>query len=440
VERRRGGLFRHRNFRLLWIGETISTAGGFLANVLIPLLAVTVLHANTFDVAALTAVSWLPWLVIGLPAGAWVDRWPQRPLMITCDLVSALLFASLPVAAWLGVFAFWQLMTVALLAGVAEVFFMVAYQVYLPSIIPADDLMEGNAKLQGSASASLIGGRSAAGVLAQAMGAAAALVLNAASFLVSAVCLLLIGPARENRREARETRRVPGEAPRGAAGGTTADPGRTTVLAEVTAGVRLVARDPYLRPLTLFALAGNLLYSGYSSLAVLFLARVVGVSPAAVGVLTAVGGVGGIAGALVTKRLCARLGSARVFILVSVSNVGGLLIPLTRTGYGVTWYVAGAIVLNAGILAGNIIAGSFRQGYCPPEMLGRVVAGMRFLAFSAIPVGALLAGALGTALGVRDALWVFLALYTLSGAPLWTRSIRTVRDLPPRKLALAESA
>jgi MFS family permease len=418
VERRRGGLFRHRNFRLLWIGETISTAGGFLANVLIPLLAVTVLHASTFDVATLTAVSWLPWLVIGLPAGAWVDRWPQRPLMITCDLVSALLFASLPVAAWLGVLAFWQLMTVALLTGVAEVFFMVAYQVYLPSIIPAENLMEGNAKLQGSASAALIGGRGAAGILAQAMGTASALMLNAVSFLVSAVCLLLIGPARETR-EARETRRVPGE---------------------VTAGVRLVAGDPYLRPLTLFALAGNLLYSGYASLAVLFLARVVGFSPAVVGVLTAVGGVGGIAGALVTKRLCARLGSARVFILVSVSNVGGLLIPLTQTGYGVTWYVAGAIVLNAGILAGNIIAGSFRQGYCPPEMLGRVVAAMRFLSFSAIPVGAVLAGALGTALGVRDALWFFLALYALSGTPLWTPAIRAVRDLPSRKLAQAEPA
>ncbi|HEX6449159.1 MAG TPA: MFS transporter [Trebonia sp.] len=424
MSRRWGGLLRHRDFRLLWIGETVSQTGGFLATVLVPLLAVTVLRASTFDVAALTAAAWLPWLVIGLPAGAWVDRWPQRPLMIACDVVSALLFTSLPVAAWLGVLAFWQLAAVALLAGVAEVFFTTAYQVYLPSIVPAGDLMEGNAKLQGSASAALIGGRGAAGALAQTMGAAPAILLNAVSFLVSAACLLRIGARGASRRG-------PVSEPAGeAAIGKPAAADKTTILAEVTAGVRFVASDPYLRPLTAYAIAGNLFYSGYVSLIVLFLARVAGFSSGAVGALMAVAGVGGVAGALVTKRLCARFGSARVLLLVAASNAAGLLVPLTHAGYRVIWYVAGAVVLNAGILAGNIIAGSFRQQYYPPRMLGRVVAGMRFLAFGAIPVGALLAGALGTALGVRDALWVSLGANALTGAVLCVPSIQAARDLP----------
>lgn len=434
MSRRWGGLLRHRDFRLLWIGETVSQTGGFLANVLVPLLAVTVLRASTFDVAALTAAAWLPWLVIGLPAGAWVDRWPQRPLMIACDVVSALLFTSLPVAAWLGVLAFWQLAAVALLAGVAQVFFTTAYQVYLPSIVPAGDLMEGNAKLQGSASAALIGGRGAAGALAQAVGAAPAILLNAVSFLVSAACLLRIGARGASRHGS------PGEiAVSGTASAETAAGDKTTILAEVTVGVRLVARDPYLRPLTAFAIAGNLLYSGYTSLIVLFLARVAGVSSAAVGVLMAVAGVGGITGALVTKRLCARLGSARALLLVTASNAAGLLVPLTHAGYRVIWYVAGAVVLNAGTLVGNIIAGSFRQRYCPPRMLGRVVAGMRFLAFGAIPVGALLAGVLGTALGVRNALWVSLSAYALTGAFLCTPSIQAARDLPSGGAVPAEA-
>ena len=100
--RRPGGLLWQRNFLLLWTGETVSQTGNAMAVVGVPLLAVEVLRASTFAVSALTAAAYLPWLVIGLPAGAWVDRLPPRPLMVTCDVVSALLFASLPAAAWLG--------------------------------------------------------------------------------------------------------------------------------------------------------------------------------------------------------------------------------------------------------------------------------------------------------------------------------------------------
>ena len=413
MERRRGGLLRHRNFRLLWTGETISEAGDSLANVLVPLLAVTVLRVNTFDVAALTAAAYGPWLVIGLPAGAWVDRWPRRCLMIACDVVSAVAFASLPVAAWLGVLTFAQLAGVVLVAGVADVFFATAYEVFLPSIVGAGDLMEGNAKLQGSASATRIGGRGAAGALAQAAGAATALLLNAVSFLVSAACLMRIDPRDEiHRRPAGDT---------------------TTILAEVTKGVRFVAGDPYLRPFTVYAIVGNLVYTGYTSLAVLFLVRVAGFSPAATGLLLAFAGVGGVAGALVAGRLSRRVGSARLLVLTAVASAAGLLIPLAHPGYRVVWFVAGALVVNTGILAGNITVGAFRQRYCPPEMLGRVVAGMRFLAFGAIPVGALLAGALGTVLGVRDALWVFLSVNALTGVLLCMPSVQATRDLPSRE-------
>src|SRR5450755_3331030 len=255
---RMGGLLRQHDFRLFWTGETISQLGDTMARVAMPLLAVLVLHASTFVVTLLTATAYLPWLLVGLPAGAWVDRIRCRPLMIACDLVAAVLYGSLPVAAWLGVLTIGQVIVVALLAGGAGVFFSTAYQVYLPSIVATGELVEGNAKLQGSASAAAIGGPGAAGLLAGTLGAAAALLANAVSFGVSAVCLLRI---------------------RGCGARTTpAQASRMGLRREIADGVRYVARDPYLRPLTIWASLVNLGLTGYGALAVVFLVRTVGLA------------------------------------------------------------------------------------------------------------------------------------------------------------------
>jgi hypothetical protein len=409
-QRRRGGLLWHRNFRLLWAGETVSGAGTAMAATGMPLLAVTVLRASTFAVAAITAAAYLPWLVIGLPAGAWADRLPARPLMIACDAVSALLYASLPAAAWLGVLTIGQVLVVALLAGTASVFFATAYQILLPSLVGAGDLVEGNAKLQGSAAVAAIGGRGAAGVTAEAIGAASALLFNAASFLVSAACLLRIrASTTPHRREA----------------------GTATIRAQIAAGVRLIAADPYLRPLTLYGAAANLAYTGSTALLVVFLVRVAGFGAAAVGVLLATGSIGGLIGAMIARRLAGWLGSARA-LLLSVLTAGGfsLLIPLTGTGPRAACYVAGSAGASAGIAIGNVIISSFRQAYCPPSMLGRVTAGMRVLVLGGIPAGALLAGWLATVLGTRAALWVVLASFALSGTLLLTPSMMSERFLP----------
>lgn len=171
--RRRGGLVWHRDFRLLWIGQTGSKLGSSVTSVALPLVAVTTLGASTFQVALLSAAAWLPWLVIGLPAGAWVDRLPRRPVMIICDVVSLLLFLSVPVAAWLGVLTIGHLLAVALGAGTASVFFQTAYQVYLPSLLTKEDVPEGNAKLQGAEAAAHVAGPGLAGLIAQAFGATA---------------------------------------------------------------------------------------------------------------------------------------------------------------------------------------------------------------------------------------------------------------------------
>jgi len=404
----RGGLLRQRNFRLLWIGETVSGAGSSMAAIGLPLLAVTVLRASTFAVAALTAAAYLPWLVIGLPAGTWADRRPVRPLMIACDAVAALLYASLPAAAWLHMLTTGQLVAVALLAGAASVVFATAYQVYLPSLVGVAGLVEGNAWLQGSASAAAIGGRAAAGLAARALGAAAALLFNAASFGVSAACLLRI--------------RAPAPGP---------SPAAPVLPGRAWPGIAFVARDPYLRPLTFYAAAANLAYAGNLALVVVFLIRVVGLGSAVAGLLMAAGGAGGLLGALLAPRLTRAFGTARALILISLgAGLAGLLIPLTGPGPLIACYLAGSALIAAGLAAINVIAGSFRQGYCPPSLLGRVTASMRFLAYGMIPLGALLAGALGTVLGVRNALWVLQALFAAASLFLLAFRIRAGRPGP----------
>jgi MFS family permease len=415
VARRRGGLLWHRNFRLLWFGETVNQLGSAMALVGVPLLAVIDLRASPLVVGTLAAAAWLPWLIIGLPAGAWVDRLPVRPLMITCDFISAALYASVPLAYWLHRLTIAQLLVVELLAGAAAVFFSTAYQVNLPTLVSDAELVEGNAKLQGSASAASLGGRGLAGVIAQGLGAATALVFNAISFLVSAACLLAIHTSQANRRPRREQFRL---------------------RRDIGQGIRLVFADPYLRQLSLFGGVANFALDGYAAVMVVFLVRVLGLRAGLVGVLVAVPGVGGLTGALVARRISARLGTARTML---VSTVGALpfalVAPLAAAGPRLAYYVAGILVAATGVGIGNVVQVTFRQLYCPAGVLGRVTATMRFVAFGTSPVGALAGGALATWLGARNALWIMLGILALSGTVLLTPRFVSHRDLPTALLA-----
>jgi predicted MFS family arabinose efflux permease len=375
-----------------------------------PLLAVITLHASTFMVTTLTATAYLPWLLIGLPAGAWVDRLDRRRLMIGCDLASALLYASLPLAAWLSILTIGQVLVVALLAGAANVLFATAYQVYLPSLVTSGELVEGNAKLQGSSSAASIGGPAIAGFTAAAFGAALSLLLNAASFLVSAACLLPIDGQRQGR-------------------GSTAR--RQRLRQEIAEGVRFVARDPYLRPMTIWAALVNLALTGYGALVVVFLLRAAGLGAGTAGTLMAASGLGGVLGALAASRIARRYGTARALQLTAAAGMPfALLIPLTGAGWRMLFFLTGTLITFSAVVVGAIILSSFRQAYCPPHMLGRVVATMRFLLYGVNPAGALLGGGLSTLLGIRNALWIMLGAAVLSGACLLTPTFRGLHDLP----------
>lgn len=226
VDSRRSSL-RSNGFRFLWAGESVSVLGTTTSSLLLPLLAVTTLDASAWWVGLLTAAAWLPWVVIGLPAGAWVDRSDPLPVMVTANVVAGLAVASVPAAWWLGGLSLAQLGLVALCTGTCSVFFRAAYQRLLPQLVPPEDLVGANSRLQGSESVAQIGGFGIAGLLAQWVGTATGLLLDALSFVASVVSLLLA---------ANSTERTP-----------LAVPPRRRLRTEIGEGVTFVARDPLLR-------------------------------------------------------------------------------------------------------------------------------------------------------------------------------------------------
>lgn len=418
-----GLLRRDRDFRLLWTGEVAGQFGSCVTGVAMPLIALTVLHADALTVSLITAAAWLPWLLVGLPAGAWVDRLPHRPVMAVAQAVALLTVASVPAAAWAGVLSIGQLLGVALVRGTAQVFFQTAYTAYLPVLLPSQDRAEGNAKLQGSASAAQLVGLSSGGALAQLLGVTGGMLVNAGTFTVSLLCLGSIRhrPAATPApiKERRPLRR------------------------DIAEGLRLVAGDPWIRSFTLFGAASNLALTGFQSIQVVFLIQHVGVSATAVGLLIAASGLGGVLGAFAGPRIGARIGTARAMLVLELGLPAMvLLIPLTTAGAGLGLYLAGSLCVSLGIVGGNVLKAGFQQRYCPTGLLGRVTATASVLNFGAIPLGAVLAGALAGWVGLVPAMWVMTAGVPLAALLLLASPLPRHRDFPTdaRLAAPADSA
>ncbi|TDW94531.1 putative MFS family arabinose efflux permease [Kribbella pratensis] len=397
----------HRDFRLFWIGETINRFGSAISSVALPLVAISMLDATTFEVGLLTAAAWAPWLLIGLPTGAWIDRVRRRPLMLVSSAVSGLLLAMVPLAGLVplagDVLTIEFLLVIAGLVGAASVVFQTAYTAYLPTLLDPSDHAEGNAKLHGSASAAQIAGLGCGGLLVQFAGAANALFVDAASFLVALGCLAAIR-FRERRTNA----------PRQAGA--------------IREGIRLVAHDVWLRTLTIFGAVSNLALMGYQAIVVVFLVREAGLTAGTVGTLIAAASSGGVLGALVGRRTM-RFGTARALLLCELGlPTLALLIPLG--GASPWFYLVGAFGVSLGVVGGNVVKATFLQSYCPPDLFGRLTATNAFVNYGTIPLGALLGGTLGQTLGLTPALWITTAGVPLAGLVLLASPIRGRRDLP----------
>jgi MFS family permease len=402
-------LWRHRDFLLLWAGESVSQVGIMVSHLALPLLAATALGATPWEMGLLVAAERGAFLLVGLPAGVLLDRVRRLPVMIGANLVRFVLIGSIPLAWALDVLTFTQLIVVALLAGIATVFFDVGYQSVLPAVVGRAGLVEGNAKLESTRAAAEAAGPALGGGLVQLVGAAFAVLLDAIGYLVSAAFL-----ARMRTRETVPLR----------------DPARS-LRAEMAEGLRYVVGHPLLRPIVLCTGTANLFGGVLAAVSVLFLARELGQPPAAVGLVLAAGSAAGVLAAVTAGRWIRLLGQGRTLVTaLLVTGPLSLALPLATAGAGLAWFALGMAAVAYGAVVYNVAQVSFRQAVTPDHLLGRMNASIRFLVWGTIPFGGLLGGALGEMVGLRATLVVTAAGMILCPVWLLASPLRRLRDLP----------
>jgi MFS family permease len=384
-----GGLWRHPDFLKLWSAETISQVGTQVSQLAIPLVAILVLDASAFEVAALGTVEFLPFLLFTLPAGVWVDRLPRRPFLIAGDFGRAALLATIPVAYVADVLTLGQLYVVGFLVGICTVFFDVAYQSYLPALVEREQIIEGNSKLEISRSASQIGGPGLGGALVEIFTAPYAVLLDAVSFLGSGLFILRI------RKEE--------EPPVPAHSGP-----KPSLWTELKEGLRFVLGNPNLRAQAGCTATSNFFSNVSFAIFLVFAVRELGLSAGVIGIIFSVGSAGSLLAAFSAMRLSNRFGIGPTTIGVGLLwGPAALLVAFAPAGNAaIPILVAAVFIFGFTVVIYNIVQVSYRQAICPPRLQGRMNSVMRFIVWGTIPIGSLIGGALGTWLGLRETLVV----------------------------------
>ena len=407
----RGGLWRHPDFLRLWSAQTISQLGSQVTFLALPLAAILVLDASTFEVALVGFFQLVPFLLFALPAGVWVDRLPRRPLLIVADLGRAVVLLSLPVAYWLDALALPHLYVAGFLAGALTVFFDIAYLAYLPVLVERSQLMDGNAKLETTRSAAQVGGPGLAGILVGALTAPVAILADALSYAVSAILLGRI------RHPERPVRREPGP--------------KASMRRELREGLSFVFRQPYLRILVLATGGANFFWNIGLGVLIVYLVRTLDLSPAVLGLILAVGEVGTVVGAVLSGRLARRFGVGRTIVWAALlTNIGILAVPLAPTSRPEPVLMVGFLL---GGLFGNIFNVnqlSLRQSITPERLQGRMNSVVRFMYWGPQPVGMVIGGALGSFVGLRETLVFAAGGSVLAMVPLVLNPIRRLDAIP----------
>lgn len=404
------GLLGHGDFLKLWSAQTVSQLGTQVSTLALPLAAILVLDATAFQVALLGTVEFLPFLLLALPAGVWVDRLRRRPILVAADLGRAAALGSVPLAYALDSLTMGQLYAVAFVTGALTVFFDVSYMSYLPALVLRDRLVEGNAKLEVSRSAAQVAGPGLGGALVAALTAPYAIVLDAASFLASA---LLLGTIR--RREP-----PPEPAP------------HPSLVKELGEGVRFLVGHPYWRAIAATTGSANFFNTVGFSIVLVYAVRRLHLSPELIGLVLTLGSLGGLGAALCVRALARRLGIGPTIVGAAVLfGPPLLLVPAAPPSFPLPFLVAGIVLSSFGSVAYNVAGLSLMQSLTPERLLGRLNATRRFLVWGTIPLGSLTGGALASWIGLRPTLLAGALGASVCFLPVALSPLRSLREMPP---------
>lgn len=394
VDMAESSLWRHRDFRSLWAAMTVSLIGTQVTVLAFPLIALIVLHASVEDVSLLSAAEFLPSLLLGLPVGAWVERLPRRRTLLACDLVRALAVLSIPIAHSAGVLRLPQLFVVAFVIGLGTLFFDVTQMSYLPALIEQEHLADGNGKIEGSRAFAQFSGPGLGGLMVQVSTATVAISVNVGTYVISALFLsrIRVQGAPAKRGEKLSLRR------------------------DIAEGVHFVFRHPLVRPLALCAGGADLAFAIVLALQVPFGVQTLRLGSAAVGLVLAVGSLGGLLGAMAGAKVEQRLGTGPALLVgVALFTVGAVIIPISGSG---AVFAIGLFVVYIGVVMFNVVQTTLCQTVTAAQLLGRMNATLRFISWGAVPIGATLGAVLVAPLGLRAVMWVAAAVCAVSILPL----------------------
>ncbi|WP_162794971.1 MFS transporter [Nonomuraea lactucae] len=401
-------LLRASGFRNLWLAQTASLLGTQVTLLALPLAALLLLDASPLEIGLLSAVEFLPILLVGLPAGVWIERFRRLPVLILTDVGRAVALLAVPVAAWLDLLSMPLMYAVAFAIGLGTLFFDVAQLSYLPELVRDDRLVDANGKLELSRSMAQLAGPSAGGFLVQAFTAPVAILVDAVSYLISAVFLVF---ARAERTVEPEPAERPG------------------LRGEIAEGMRFVFAHPLLRPLILCAAIAELAFAAVLALLVVYAADELRLGPGAIGVALAVGNVGGLLGALLAGPLSRRIGDGAAFIVsIALFSGGAILLPLST---GAVALSGGLFVVYVGAVIFNVLQVSLCQIVTPARLLGRMNSVFRFVTWGMVPLGAAGGGLLVAPAGLRGVFWIAAVLTVLSMLPPLFSPVRRLRQDRP---------
>jgi Transmembrane secretion effector len=409
-----GGLWREADFLRLWSAQGISALGSRITRTALPILAVMTIGASVEQIAILSALALAPGVIVGLAMGGRVDRRAKRPMLIAADLFRATLLLTVPAAAWLGSLSMGQIYAVAALTCAATTLFQIADKAYLPALIGRNRLVDGNAKLEATEAIAEITGPGLGGLLVQAITAPVAIAFDAISFLVSA---LLLGAIRRVE--------VPAAAD--------IDGHRPNLIHDLRVGLRACVLHPSVRPVFLVEAVSAFLNGTFATLYTVYALKTLDLTPATLGLVISVGGIGALFGALLAARCSRLLGLGRALIVcMAGSRLAALLIPMARgpNWLAVSCLVGHQLVGDAMIMAYYVLAVSLRQTVLPPDTLGRANATFHVAAGVLVPIGALLAGSLATATDLRTALWISALGGLANPVILQLSAVRRLKAMP----------